>query len=85
MSTTAKKDLAAVWGFGPSDGWVGGYGGVIPRYDGSKWTAMSTGTNYTFITIWGTAPSMIRFRLPAASCSKICLYWARRQGWPLWL
>jgi hypothetical protein len=44
MPNPAKRDLRAVWGTGPTDVYAAGEGGVLLRFDGAKWTALTSPT-----------------------------------------
>ena len=50
--------LHGVWGSGPNDVWaVGGDGngdGITLHWDGTAWTAVSSGTMYDLIRVWGS-------------------------------
>ena len=46
-----------VWGSSNSDVFAVGDGGTILHYDGSTWTTMNSGTNYSLTGVWGSTSS----------------------------
>src|SRR5262249_7194869 len=53
---TSLPFLVDVWGSGPDDVFVVGYGGKVLHYDGSVWQAMVSGTAAGLFSVWGTGP-----------------------------
>lgn len=53
------NDLLAAWVAGPDQLWVGGHGGTILRWDGTRWTRESTPTQKTIFGIHGLSPTDI--------------------------
>ena len=53
------NDLFAAWAAGPNDLYVGGHGGVLMHWDGTRWTMMDTPTQKTIFAIHGTGPNDI--------------------------
>lgn len=51
--------LKAVWGTAPNDVWAAGSGGTIVHFDGTTWTASTSGIPNTFNSIWGSGPEDI--------------------------
>ena len=49
------NDLYDVWGSSSSDVFVVGGGGTILHYDGSEWTAMTSGTLNDLAGVWGSS------------------------------
>jgi len=52
-----NKNLNAIWGASKSDIFAGGSGGVMYRYDGSKWTSMTSFSTKDIQGIWGRGSS----------------------------
>ena len=49
--------LDGVWGSSSSDVFAVGYSGTILHYDGSAWSAMTSGTSYALYAVWGSSSS----------------------------
>jgi hypothetical protein len=47
------QNLAGVWAGGPADAWAVGAHGTILHWDGSVWTAKSSGTIVDLAGVWG--------------------------------
>jgi hypothetical protein len=50
-------DLAGVWGSSGSDVFAAGDSGTILHYNGSSWSAMSSGTTNYLYGVWGSSGS----------------------------
>jgi hypothetical protein len=48
--------LKAVWGTSKDDVWAVGSGGTIVHYDGSTWSASTSGLTNTFNAVWASGP-----------------------------
>lgn len=59
--SNTKKDLNALFGFGPNDVWAAGEDGTVLHFDGTTWSSVSSGTSRTFNSIWGAAPDDVWF------------------------
>ena len=44
-----------VWGSSGSDVFAVGNGGTILHYDGSAWSAMTSGTTFALNGVWGSS------------------------------
>jgi hypothetical protein len=51
------NDLNGVWGNSATDVWVVGGGGTILRWDGTAWSASTSGTHQSFRGAWGNSAS----------------------------
>lgn len=49
--------IGGIWGSGASDIYVVGAGGMVLRFDGAAWKAVSVGVTVTLHDVWGTSPS----------------------------
>jgi hypothetical protein len=56
ITTGTTQALNAVTGSSASDVWVAGASGTILHYDGSTWTAPSSGTTVTLRGVWADTP-----------------------------
>jgi hypothetical protein len=52
-----NNSLQGVWGSSGSDVFAVGSGGTILHYDGTGWSAMSSGTNGLLGGVWGSSGS----------------------------
>ncbi len=48
--------LNAVWGSSPNDVYAAGDGGRVLHFDGTTWTAQTTGTDTWINAVWGSGP-----------------------------
>ena len=53
--TPQGNDLYGVWGLSPTDLWMVGNIGTVLRYDGARWTKMTTGIQSDLRGVWGTS------------------------------
>lgn len=49
------QHLRGIWGSSPTSVYVVGAAGTISHWDGSAWTAMSSGTDVNLTAVWGSA------------------------------
>ena len=54
MASGTDRDLAAVWGSGPSRVFAAGRSGTLLYYDGSRWRRLDSGTSEDLHAVWGT-------------------------------
>lgn len=54
-------ELNAVFGFSPTDVWVGGSRGFVAHWDGCRWSEQRLEGEPTIHSIWGVEPSVIWF------------------------
>ncbi|HKG91138.1 MAG TPA: hypothetical protein VKA84_04580 [Gemmatimonadaceae bacterium] len=71
LPAAAGISLRAVWGTSPSNVFVAGDAGTLLRWDGTSWTAISTGTNITLSTIWGSGPTDVY----ASGAGGVAVHW----------
>jgi hypothetical protein len=57
MTNATMNTLYSIWGSSPSDVFAVGSGGTILHYDGSAWSAMSSGTTNELDGVWGSSSS----------------------------
>jgi hypothetical protein len=50
----ASANLSSVWAADDKSAYTAGSGGVIEHWDGSRWSAMDSGTSNDLFDIWGT-------------------------------
>lgn len=56
VTALPQRDLARVWGSGPSDVYAGGNSGVLVHFDGTSWRDVTTGCDIGISAIAGTGP-----------------------------
>lgn len=54
-----ELDIYALWGSGADNVWALGEDGEARRFDGLKWTKISTGQTESIISAWGSGPNDI--------------------------
>lgn len=47
--------FAGIWGSSKSDVWTVGSTGTVGHYDGTSWTALSTGVKASLFAVWGSS------------------------------
>jgi hypothetical protein len=57
MDAAAAAINYAVWGFGPTDVWIGDDTGTMTHWDGMHYHALTTGTEASVRSIWGASTS----------------------------
>ncbi len=58
-ATSLSKHLVGVYGFGASNVYAVGQGGLILHWDGSAWKPMTTNTSETLYNVWGTSATNV--------------------------
>ncbi len=58
-ATDNARDLNAIWGYNSSNIWAVGAGGTIMKYNGTSWSAQTSGTTKDLYGIWGYDSSNI--------------------------
>ncbi len=56
---TKGARINGIWGSGPSDVFLVGDGGMVLRFDGQAWKAMSSGVSVTLYDVWGLGPTEV--------------------------
>ncbi|AKU93932.1 hypothetical protein AKJ09_00596 [Labilithrix luteola] len=50
-----RVGFAGIWGSGKNDVWAVGSNGTVGHYDGTSWTALSTGVKQSLFGVWGSS------------------------------
>ncbi|MCA9673108.1 MAG: hypothetical protein KC503_46265 [Myxococcales bacterium] len=57
--TARSENMYAIWGAAPDEVYAVGEGGAVLRFDGRRWTPMSSGTSNDLFGVWGRSASDI--------------------------